>query len=130
MEISREAIIAIVALLVTCPPSIALLWSWITRRNVRNRRTRSLSSSLLPLGQDDMFPHTTSARRQPGRPDPAPTLYLRRIHSCNIIVDVESGIPTAQRHHGMFSLFNLSIMEGDIGYVRDLPRQVDQQPAT
>ncbi|KAI1635605.1 hypothetical protein F4809DRAFT_642352 [Biscogniauxia mediterranea] len=129
MEISTEAIIAILALLITCPPSLALLWSWATRRNVRNRRARPLSSSPPLLGQEDMLSHTSSVRRQPERPDPAPTPYLRRIHSCNIIVDVECGIAPAQHRRGMLSLFNLSIIEGDIGYVRDLPRQVDQQPA-
>ncbi|KAI1486888.1 hypothetical protein F5X96DRAFT_190542 [Biscogniauxia mediterranea] len=133
MEISTEAIIAILALLVSCPPSLALLWSWAARRNVWNRRARPLirplSSSRPLLGQEDMLSHTSSVRRQPERPDSAPTPYLRRIHSCNIIVDVESGIAPAQHRRGMLSLFNLSIIEGDIGYVRGLPRQVDQQPA-
>ncbi|KAI5923671.1 hypothetical protein F4810DRAFT_710414 [Camillea tinctor] len=106
MELSTEAIVAIVALLITCPPSFALIWSWIIRRNIRrNNQTISLSGSPELLGLDNMLPHTAMAYHLPRSP------YLRTIQSSNVMLDVETGMPSADRRRGTFSSFNLTIKE-------------------
>ncbi|KAK1756128.1 hypothetical protein QBC47DRAFT_379175 [Echria macrotheca] len=89
MEVTLEAIIAIIALMVALPPTVCIILGWLRRRRQRKHLTQELADSELAL-----IPR--------GRPGPGGPIYIpgsRPHRVINATLSLELGDGSGRMYH-------------------------------